>query len=194
LFLSGCFSACLYCSLPWDDFTTDHLCRLLELIVSKTSSLVVCLWLFFLGSLSKNLLLRQFVCRNSSQAIHPQLFFSGCTFVAVLLGLYICGCSSQTLRLCTSAAVLLKLSGCMSATVLVRLLGCMCANVLLRLFACSCLSEAIPLSKQFLLLDSSPHWTESSSHCNDTCSHWDICLQMAVHHMQMTVQLLLMTV
>ena len=178
LFVSGCLLACLYCSLPWDGFTSDHLCRLLELIISKTSSLVVHLRLFFLGSSSKNLLLGQFVCRYSYWTVCLRIFFLGCTSVAVLL-----------LRLldCTPMAVLLKLLGCMSATVLLKLSGYMSASVLLGLFVCSCSSEAITLSRQFLLLDSSYCQTESSSCHTETCSCQDICLWMAVHCMRMTV-------
>jgi len=172
LFILGCLLACLYCSLPWDDFTTDHLCWLLELIVSKTSSLVVCLRLFFLGSLSKNLLLGQFICGYSYWAVRLRIFFLCCTLTAVLL----------------------RILGCTSVTVLQRLLGCTSASVLLGLFACSCSSEAIPLSRQFLLLDSSPCQTESSSHCTDTCSCWDICLRIAVCRLRMAVHRLRMAV
>ncbi len=127
LFLLGCLLTCLYCYSPQNGSTTDHLWWLIELIVRGTSSLDVCLRLFFSSSLSKDLLLGQFICRYSSKAVHPWLFFLGYTSAAVLLKLLDC----------MSVAVLLKISDCMSATVLLRPLGFTSASILLGLFACS---------------------------------------------------------
>ncbi len=152
LFVLGCFLACLYCSLPWDDFTTDCLCWLLEQIVSKTSSLVVHLWLFFLGSSSKNLLLRQFVCRYSSWAICPRLFFLGCTSAAVLLRLS--DCVRLWLFFSNSWAVCLQLFLSDSWAVCAQMFfsDCLPAHLMLFHSAGSSFCWTVPLIGQKVLL------------------------------------------